>query len=83
MRSIGRTIRWVLVAPALATSALAQTDRPVPGQQLPFEIVREQIASELRQRSEARALSQYVRLLAGNAEIEGVELDAAESPLIQ
>ena len=37
MRSIGHTIRWVLVVPALATSALAQTDRPVPGPPLGVE----------------------------------------------
>jgi peptidyl-prolyl cis-trans isomerase C len=41
------------------------------------------VAAELRRRSEARALSQYVRVLAGNADIEGVELDAAASPLVQ
>jgi peptidyl-prolyl cis-trans isomerase C len=43
----------------------------------------ERLAAELRQRSEARALSQYVRVVAGNAEIEGVELEAAASPLVQ
>jgi hypothetical protein len=38
---------------------------------------------ELRKRSEERALSQYVRVLAANVELEGVELDAAASPLVQ
>lgn len=58
-------------------------DRRIPGEQLPFEAVHERIAADLRQRSEARALAQYVRVLAGQAELEGVELDAAASPLVQ
>jgi peptidyl-prolyl cis-trans isomerase C len=29
------------------------------------------------------ALRQYLQVLAGRAEIEGVDLDAAESPLVQ
>ncbi|MEO8804006.1 MAG: peptidylprolyl isomerase [Rudaea sp.] len=58
-------------------------DRRIAGAQLPFDIVHDRVAAELRQRSEARALSQYVRVLAGSAEIEGVELDAAASPLVQ
>ncbi|MCC7059477.1 MAG: peptidyl-prolyl cis-trans isomerase [Burkholderiaceae bacterium] len=58
-------------------------ERRCPGEQLPYELVREQVAAELRQRSEARALSQYVRLLAARADITGVDLDAAASPLVQ
>lgn len=62
---------------------IVAVDRRIPGEQLPFEAVREHIAAELRQRSETRALAQYVRVLAGQAELEGVELDAAASPLVQ
>lgn len=58
-------------------------DRRIEGKQLPYELVREEVAAELRKRSEARALSQYVRILAGSADIEGVELDASSSPLVQ
>lgn len=58
-------------------------DQRIEGKQLPYEFVRDDVAAELRRRSEARALSQYVRVLAGQAEIEGVELDAAASPLVQ
>ena len=75
------------VLPKLVTTRhgfhIIAVDRRVAGKQLPFELVREQVAAELRRRSEARALSQYVRVLAGNAEIEGVQLDAATSPLVQ
>ena len=45
--------------------------------------VRERIATELAQRSRATALHQYIRLLAGRALVEGVELEAAETPLVQ
>ncbi len=62
---------------------IVAVDRRIEGRQLPYELVRERVADELRQRSEARALSQYVRVLAANAEIEGVDLDAAASPLVQ
>lgn len=53
------------------------------GEALPYEDVRERIAMELAQRSRATALHQYIRLLAGQALVEGVELDAADSALLQ
>lgn len=75
------------VLPKLVTTRhgfhIISVDRRIEGKQLPYDIVRDDVAAELRRRSEARALSQYVRVLAGNAEIEGVELDAAASPLVQ
>lgn len=58
-------------------------DQRIPGKQLPFEAVAKQIADELRVACEERALSQYVRQLAGQAELQGVDLDAATSPLMQ
>ncbi len=75
------------ILPRLVTTRhgfhIIAVDRRIEGKQVPFELVREEVAAELRRRSEARALSQYVRVLAGRAEIEGVELDAAASPLVQ
>ncbi|MGH8146632.1 MAG: peptidylprolyl isomerase [Rhodanobacteraceae bacterium] len=75
------------VLPHLVTSRhgfhIIAVDRRIEGKQVPYELVRDEVAAELRKRSEARALSQYVRVLAGNADIEGVELDAAASPLVQ
>ena len=62
---------------------IVAVDRRVPGEQLPFEAVQPQVADELRGAAERRALSQYVRVLAGQAKIEGVALDAAASPLVQ
>jgi len=54
-----------------------------PGRPLPYDQVRDRIAAELAQRSRATALHQYIRLLAGRALVEGVELEAATSPLLQ
>ena len=75
------------ILPKLVTTRhgfhIISVDQRIEGRQLPFDLVRDDVAAELRRRSEARALSQYVRVLAGNADIEGVELDAAASPLVQ
>ncbi len=54
-----------------------------PGQQPSFEEVRQAIALTLRQQAWVNALRQYLQLLAGAAVVEGVALDAAESPLVQ
>ena len=48
-----------------------------------FDEVKQQIASRLMLRSRATALGQYMRLLAGGAEIVGIELAEEKSPLIQ
>lgn len=53
------------------------------GHQPEFEEVRQAIALTLRQQAWVNALRQYLQLLAGAAVVEGVELDAAESPLVQ
>lgn len=52
-----------------------------PGQVPPFESVRAAVAQTLRQQSFAAALSQYLRLLAGQARIVGVDLQGADTPL--
>lgn len=45
--------------------------------------VQERIARQLAMQSRARALHQYMTLLAGEAELEYLALDAADSPLVQ
>ena len=45
--------------------------------------VHERIARLLAMQSRARALHQYMTLLAGEAELENIVLDAADSPLVQ
>ncbi|WP_369816956.1 peptidylprolyl isomerase [Acidovorax sp. Root402] len=54
-----------------------------PGQQRSFEEVRQAIALTLRQQAWVNALRQYLQLLAGAAVVEGVVLDAADTPLVQ
>jgi peptidyl-prolyl cis-trans isomerase C len=48
-----------------------------------FDEVRGAVALTLRQQTFVSALRQYLQLLAGQARIEGVELDAADTPLVQ
>ena len=45
--------------------------------------VHQRIAALLTMQSRARALHQYMSLLAGQALVEGVDLDEADSPLVQ
>jgi peptidyl-prolyl cis-trans isomerase C len=48
-----------------------------------FEAVRGTVAGVLRQHSFVTALRQYLSLLAGQADIRGIDLDAADTPLVQ
>lgn len=58
-------------------------DRAIGQELLPFEAVREQIASWLEAQAWSRAAAQYVSILAGKAKISGIELQGADSPLVQ
>ena len=49
----------------------------------PFDEVRDGIADKLQALVEERGLRQYVSVLAGEAEIERVQIDAATSPPVQ
>ncbi len=75
------------VLPKLVTTRhgfhIVSVDQRIAGRQLPFEIVKDEVAAQLRRRSETRALSQYVRVLVAQATIAGVELEGATSPLLQ
>ena len=54
-----------------------------PGVAQSYEAVRGAVAMSLRQQAYVTALRQYLRLLAGEAAVEGVDLDAADTPLVQ
>lgn len=54
-----------------------------PGLPQPFESVRGAVSMSLRQKTYVTALRQYLRLLAGAAQLEGVDLEAADTPLVQ
>lgn len=58
-------------------------DRREPGRRIPFDTARERIAQRLRERVMHRALQQYVSVLAGQAEVHGVDLGAAITPLVR
>lgn len=58
-------------------------DRRILGEPLPFDLVRERIAAWLEAANWAKAVAQYIAVLAGRAEIRGIDIGAAEGPLIQ
>ena len=53
------------------------------GKQPAYEEVRERIVALLTMQSRARALHQYMSLLVGEAEVQSIALDRADSPLVQ
>jgi peptidyl-prolyl cis-trans isomerase C len=53
------------------------------GRELPFDAVQQWVADYLKQSVWQRAVSQYIGILAGKAEIKGFKLKAAETPLVQ
>lgn len=53
------------------------------GSVMPFESVHARIADWLSQSSRRRATSQYLQLLAGQANIKGLDIEGADSPLLQ
>ena len=50
---------------------------------MPFEVVRQRITAHLAEEVGRKALAQYVAMLAGKADVEGVNLTAAVSPRAQ
>ncbi|MDE1467526.1 peptidylprolyl isomerase [Aurantiacibacter sp. D1-12] len=57
--------------------------RRAEGKQLPFEMVEQSICNYLEEASYRRAMAQYLAILASETEIEGVDLAAAQGPLVQ
>lgn len=58
-------------------------DRRIEGMTLPFEAAERQIADYLEESVWRRAVAQYISILAGRAEIEGIDLAGADTPLVQ
>lgn len=54
-----------------------------PGMSLPFEEVRSAVAQALRQQTYVTALRQYLMLLAGQADVRGIDLQRTDTPLVQ
>jgi peptidyl-prolyl cis-trans isomerase C len=60
-----------------------QVQQRVDGKPLPFQSVQEKIASYLEERVWRQAVRQYIQVLIGAADITGIELEGASSPLVQ
>ena len=58
-------------------------DDRAPATQLPLEQAKGWIAEHLKKSSKRRAIAQYLQLLTARAKIDGIELAAADSPLVQ
>ena len=75
------------IAPRLVESRfglhIVRVEHRVEGRTLPFEMIREQLAQYLAEQVRTRALKQYLKILVGQADIQGVELDGANTPLVQ
>lgn len=62
---------------------LVRLDQRVPARQVPLEQAAAGIATHLQAVSKRRATAQYLQLLAAGAKVSGVELAAADCPLVQ
>jgi peptidyl-prolyl cis-trans isomerase C len=62
---------------------ILRLDDRAPATELPLEQAKGWIAEHLKKSSKRRAIAQYLQLLAAGAKITGVELAAADSPLVQ
>jgi len=62
---------------------IARLDHRIEGRQLPFESVQDRIGEYLAEQVWRRAVGQYIALLIGQAEIHGIELQGANSLLVQ
>lgn len=54
-----------------------------PGTQLQFDQVKDRVSMALQWQSRSTALRQYMMILVGQSDLRGIELDAADSPLVQ
>ncbi len=62
---------------------IVRVQRKVEGAQLPFELVKESIARFLTDYAKNKATRQYLEILIGQMDIQGIELSYAATPLVQ
>ena len=62
---------------------ILRLDDRAPATQLPLDQASGWIADHLRKTSKRRAIAQYLQLLTARAKISGIDLAAADSPLVQ
>ncbi|WP_304640258.1 peptidylprolyl isomerase [Pseudomonas sp.] len=58
-------------------------DMRIEGRKLPYELVRDDIRRELAERVGNKAVVQYLETLVGQAEIDGILMRGADTPLLQ
>lgn len=62
---------------------IVRVERRVPGETVPFDEARAEIARFLGERVRHKAIQQYIAILAAQASIVGVQLGEADGPLVQ
>ena len=62
---------------------IVRLDRRIASSIVPFESVRDQLAADLEERVQRKAMAQYDGVLLGAAEIRGIELSDVGSALVQ
>lgn len=55
----------------------------VEGDPLPYEAVQQKIKAYLTEQVYRKAVRQYIQILIGEAEIQGIDLEGSDSPLLQ
>lgn len=58
-------------------------DRKIEGEILPFEMIKERLRAWLEAASWSKAVAQYLSILVGKSKVTGIDLNGADSPLIQ
>lgn len=81
----GLPVGAVAPAPVITRFGLhiVRVARRIDGRELPFEMVQERIAAWLDEKVRRTAIQQYISILAGKADIVGIEIAASPSPLVQ
>lgn len=62
---------------------IVQVTKRIEGRLLPFEAVKGQIAEQLSRQAWQRAVHQYLQILVGKADIQGIKLEGVDTPLVQ
>ena len=62
---------------------IVKIERRIEGRELPFEMVKDRIAGWLNEKVRRTAIQQYISILAGKAEIVGIDITTSTSPLVQ
>jgi peptidyl-prolyl cis-trans isomerase C len=62
---------------------IVMIDRRVDGNQLEYDLVKDKVSNYLNDKVKRKALSQYIQVLIGDADIQGFDFDVEQSPLIQ